>query len=69
MDAPKTNSAAVPARAGKARLVARVRISNGGLLAIGGLVSSILLSTAALVWVSTAVPRRHPIATGLWRRR
>lgn len=45
------------------RLHARVAVTTSGLLAIGGLVSSILLSTAALVWVSTSVARRHPLAT------
>ncbi len=38
---------------------AKVRITSGGLLAIGGLVSSILLSTAVLVGVATRhLPRR-----------
>ncbi|WP_454279256.1 hypothetical protein [Sphingomonas sp. Marseille-Q8236] len=35
------------------RLRAKVEVTNGGLLAIGGLVSSILLSTAILVGVAT----------------
>ena len=43
----------------------RVAVTPAGLLAIGALVSSILLSTAVLVWASTSVPRRHPIATRL----
>lgn len=47
---------------GKAHMKVRVRVTPTGLLAIGGLVSGILLSTAALVWVSTSVVRRHPIA-------
>lgn len=47
---------------GKAKVKIRVRVTPQGLLAIGGLVSSILLSTAVLVWVSTTVVRRHPIA-------
>lgn len=54
--------------AGKARLKVRVRVTPAGVLAIGGLVSSILLSTAALVWVSTSVTRRHAIAARLPRR-
>jgi hypothetical protein len=40
-------------------------VTPAGILAIGGLVSGILLSTAALVWVSTSVARRHPLATRL----
>ena len=47
---------------GKAQVKVRVRVTPMGLMAIGGLVSGILLSTAALVWVSTSVVRRHPIA-------
>jgi len=47
---------------GKAQVKIRVRVTPTGLLAMGGLVSGILLSTAALVWVSTSVVRRHPIA-------
>lgn len=47
------------------RLRARVRLSPAGILAVGGLVSGILLSTAALVWTSTSVARRHPLASRL----
>ncbi len=47
---------------GKAQVKVRVRVTPKGLLSIGALVSGILLSTAALVWVSTSVARRHPIA-------
>lgn len=54
-------------RAGPVRLRVAARLSPAGLLAIGGLVSSILLSTAALVWVSTSVARRHPVVTALRR--
>jgi hypothetical protein len=67
MSETQTNSAAF--RAGKVRIASRINLSNGGLLAVGGLVSSILVSTAALVWVSTNVARRHPVATGLLHRR
>ena len=49
-------------QAGPVSLKMEVRVSPAGLLAIGGLVSGILLSTAVLVWSATAVPRRHPIA-------
>lgn len=37
----------------------RIRITSTGLLAIGGLVSSILLSTAVLVGVATRHPPRR----------
>jgi hypothetical protein len=53
------------ATAGRLRFRARVQVTPAGLLAIGGMVSSILLSTTALVWASTSVARRHPIATRL----
>jgi hypothetical protein len=69
MSETQTNSAALILRAGKVRIASRINLSNGGLLAVGGLVSSILVSTAALVWVSTNVSRRHPVATGLLHRR
>ncbi|QCO66970.1 hypothetical protein E5843_02805 [Luteimonas yindakuii] len=49
----RTHSAAVRARLGPASLKARVRISTVGLLAVTGLVTSTLLSVAALVAVST----------------
>jgi hypothetical protein len=66
---PQANSATLVVRTGKAKAAVRVKVTNGGLLAIGGLVSSILLSTAALVWASTRVAYRHPVATGLFHRR
>jgi hypothetical protein len=69
MSETQTNSAALIIRAGKVRIASRINLSNGGLLAVGGLVSSILVSTATLVWVSTNVARRHPVATGLLHRR
>jgi len=69
MSETQTNSAALIVRAGKVRIASRIKLSNGGLLAVGALVSSILASTAVLVWVSTSVARRHPVATGLLHRR
>ena len=42
----------------RAELKIEVEISSGGLLAIGGLVSAILLSTAVLVGVATRKNRR-----------
>jgi hypothetical protein len=41
--------ASVRVRAGRASIAIRADMSSGGLLAIGGLVSAILLSTACLV--------------------
>jgi hypothetical protein len=55
-------------QAGPVSLAMEVRVTPGGLLAIGGLVSGILLSTAVLVWSATAAPRRHPLAWNLGRR-
>ena len=69
MDQHRFNTAAASLKAGNVKLAAKVKITNVGLLAIGGLVSSILLSTTALVWVSMAVARRHPVSSGLLRRR
>jgi len=42
---------------------AELRVTPKGLLAIGGLVTGVLLSTAAVVWTATSVARRHPLAT------
>ncbi|WP_267434061.1 hypothetical protein [Sphingomonas sp. GM_Shp_1] len=51
---PSHQSATLRAGIGrKVVLRAKVRVTPGGLLAIGGLVSSILLSTAVLVGVAT----------------
>lgn len=66
-DRPGRQSADLRLRAGPARLRVRVDVTPAGLVAIGGLVSSILLSTAVLVWSATAVPRRHPVASALRR--
>ncbi|ODP36217.1 hypothetical protein [Sphingomonas turrisvirgatae] len=41
------------------RLIADVRISSSGLLAIGGMVSMILLSTAVLVRVAGSIRKRE----------
>ena len=59
---PRGQVALLEMSLGKAQLKVRVRVTPTGLMAIGGLVSGVLLSTAALVWVSTSVVRRHPIA-------
>jgi hypothetical protein len=50
---------------GPVRLRARVRVTPAGLLAIGALVSGILVSVSTVVWTSTSVARRHPLATRL----
>lgn len=52
------NAARLRLRTKGLRLDADIRISRGGLLAIGGLVSSILLSTAILVRVVTLTHAR-----------
>jgi hypothetical protein len=62
------HEAIIRLRLGPAAASARVRTSTSGLIAISGLVSSILLSTAALVWVATAVPRARPTLAALRRR-
>ncbi len=57
---PVTQRGKLSLRIGKrARLAVRVEVTSGGLLAIGGLVSSILLSTAVLVGAATGTPRRR----------
>ena len=63
----KPHTAAIDLRAGPVRLSGKVRNSTAGVIAVAGLVSSILLSTTALVWVSTTPVRRHPIRTRLSR--
>lgn len=45
----------------------RVRATPSGLLAIGGLVACVLLSTSALVWAATSVKRKHPLVTAIGR--
>ena len=66
--APRRHVATTNIQFGPVRFRSKVQISTAGLVAVGGLVSSILLSTAALVWVSTTPVRRHPLATRLGRR-
>ncbi|RRS03760.1 hypothetical protein EIP75_14355 [Aquabacterium soli] len=64
----KPQTAEIAAGAGKASMQVKARVTPSGLLAIGGLVSGILLSVTALVWASTSVKRKHPIASALGRR-
>jgi hypothetical protein len=68
-DRPGSNRAVMRLKAGKATAVFKVEVSTPGLVAIGGLVSGILLSTAGLVWVATSVARDHPVLSALRRRR
>lgn len=50
---PGPHEASLRLRLGPVKLRSRVSITSGGLLAVAGLVSSILLSTAAVVMVAT----------------
>lgn len=64
---PVANRAALRLRIGQADLSVRIRMTPAGLVAMAGLVSSILLSTAALVQVASTPARRHPLLTRLRR--
>lgn len=57
--------AELDAAIGPAHLRLRLRVTPAGLLAVGALVSGILLSASVVVWASTSVARRHPLATRL----
>ncbi|MDO8902087.1 MAG: hypothetical protein Q7V15_12105 [Phenylobacterium sp.] len=65
METLEPNTAAVSLRVRDTRFVAKVKVTPAGLLAIGGLVSGILLSTSVLVWTATNVARRRPLTTAL----
>ncbi|MDP1643840.1 MAG: hypothetical protein Q8L59_16835 [Phenylobacterium sp.] len=65
METLESNTAAVSLRVRDARFVAKVKVTPAGLLAIGGLVSGILLSTSVLVWTATNVARRRPLTAAL----
>jgi hypothetical protein len=67
-ESPARNRAVLRLKAGKVSAVLKVEVTTGGLVAIGGLVSGILLSTAGIVWVATVVARGHPLLTALRRR-
>ncbi|MDY6924838.1 MAG: hypothetical protein SWI22_12890 [Pseudomonadota bacterium] len=60
-DAPaplsEPQTARLALKAGSAAMTLKVRVTPTGLLAIGGLVGTILLSTAVLVWTATG-PKR-----------
>jgi hypothetical protein len=70
MNASETNQheGELEVTAGPVRLHVAVRISTGGLLAVGAMVSGIILSVAPLVWVATSVARERPIASRVGRR-
>lgn len=59
---------ALDAKAGAFSAHVDLRMTPTGLLAVGGLVSSILLSVAALVWTATSVRRKHPLSAALGRK-
>lgn len=65
MNTLEPNTAAVSLRVREARFVAKVKVTPVGLLAVGGLVSGILLSTSVLVWTATNVARRRPLTAAL----
>lgn len=69
MDTLDPNTAAASFRMGEARIVAKVKVTPAGLLAIGALVSGILLSTSVLVWTATSVARRRPLASAILAKR
>ena len=56
--AENMNSASLDIRFGRATARLDVRISTGGLLAVGALVTGILLAVAPIVWTATRGPRR-----------
>ncbi len=62
------NRAVARLKVGKASAVLKVEVTTGALVAIGGLVCGILVSTTGLVWAATAVARNHPVVTALRRR-
>lgn len=69
MDLLDPNTAAASFRLGEARFTAKVKVTPAGLLAIGALVSGILLSTSVLVWTATSVARRRPLASAILAKR
>ena len=57
---PGLNRAVARLKAGQCSATAKVEVSTAGLLAIGALVSGVLVSTSVLVWVARATPRGRP---------
>lgn len=66
-DSPPTASEAQAAviafKAGPVDFRAEIRLTPAGVLAIGALVTGVLLSTAVIVWSATSVAREHPLAS------
>jgi len=63
LSASDPQTAVVEFKAGPVSLRLDIRLSPAGILAIGGLVTGVLMSTAAVVWTATGVARRHPLAS------
>ena len=59
-DQARINRALLKMRIGNAAVTGKVEITTPGLIAIGALVSSILISTAGLVWIAASVARDRP---------
>ena len=57
---PGLNRAVARLKAGQCSATAKVEVSTAGLLAIGALVSGVLVSTSVLVWVARARPPGRP---------
>ncbi len=55
-------SASAEFRWGAMTARAEVRVTPLGILAIGGMLSAVLLSTAAVVWASTSIGRARAAA-------
>jgi hypothetical protein len=61
------NEASLRIAVGRASLESHVAISTAGLAAVGGMVSGILLSAAAIVWVSTRKLPKGAMPKGMHR--
>ena len=57
---PGLNRAVARLKAGQCSATAKVEVSTAGLLAIGVLVSGVLVSTSVLVWAARAARRGRP---------
>lgn len=57
---PSKATAEIDLQVGPVRLRARAAISPEGLVAVGALVSGILLSSAVIVWAAAGGARRPP---------
>jgi hypothetical protein len=59
---PDPQSASAEFRWGAMTACAEVRVTPLGILAIGGMLSAVLLSTAVVVWASTSIGRARAAA-------